>query len=298
MSFVGGSAAVSRTLVHAPLCTSQAVRYCGAAVMLVVLARSAGKPIIRPRGREWGWLAGVAVSGLVLFNIAVVRGVAHAEPAVVAVAVACVPVVLGLLGPLLERRQPSRRVVLAAVVVTSGSVLVIGGGRTDGLGVCWAALALACEAGFTLLAVPVLPRLGVWSVSVHSVWLGAAMFSVLAVAHDGVTAVRALTATDWAAIGYLAVLVTAAAFVLWYSAVSTLGAGRAGLLTGIAPVSAAWTGVLVGAGSPSALLWLGICTVVSGLAVGLWTRTEPVADDAGSARPERAHRLHQPVLVE
>src|SRR5206468_2729557 len=84
-----------------------------------------------------------------------------------------------------------------------------------------------CEAGFTLLAVPVLDRIGAWGVSVHSVWLGAAMFGVLAVASDGVGAVHELTGVDWLAIAYLAVLVTAVAFVLWYSAVSTLGAGRA-----------------------------------------------------------------------
>jgi drug/metabolite transporter (DMT)-like permease len=292
MSFVGGSVGVSRTLVDAPLFTAQAVRYAAAAAILSVLARSARKPLVRPRGREWAWLAGVALSGLVLFNIAVVRGVAHAEPAVIAVAVACVPVVLGLLGPVLERRPPSRRIVLAAVVVTAGSVLVIGAGRTDAQGIAWAVLALGCEAGFTLLAVPVLDRIGAWGVSVHSVWLGAAMFGVLAVARDGVGAVHDLTGRDWLAIAYLAVLVTAVAFVLWYSAVSTLGAGRAGLLTGIAPVSAAVTGVLLGAGAPTALLWMGLGTVVSGLALGLWSRAPGVRSGSSDAaapadRPDR-----------
>jgi hypothetical protein len=38
---------------------------------------------------------------------------------VIAVAVACVPIMLGLLRRLLERRPPSRRIVLGAVVVTT-----------------------------------------------------------------------------------------------------------------------------------------------------------------------------------
>ncbi|KIF01729.1 membrane protein, partial [Streptomyces sp. RSD-27] len=124
MALVGSSVTVSRSLSEAPLFTAQAVRYAAAALLLVLLARAARVPLPRPRGREWLWLAGVAGTGLVLFNVAVVRGVAHAEPAVIAVAVASVPVVLGVIGPLLERRRPSRRVLLAAPVVVAGAVLV------------------------------------------------------------------------------------------------------------------------------------------------------------------------------
>src|ERR1700730_475341 len=95
MTMVGSSVGVSRTLIHAPLFAAQAVRYAAAVLILLALARSARSPVVRPRGREWLWLAGIAATGLVLFNVAVVRGVAHAEPAVIAVAVACVPVLLG-----------------------------------------------------------------------------------------------------------------------------------------------------------------------------------------------------------
>src|SRR5204863_5564212 len=97
MTLVGSSVAVSHTLIGAPLLTAQAIRYAAAALVLLTLARSARAPTVAPRGREWLWLAGIAGTGLMLFNVAVVRGVAHAEPAVIAVAVACVPVLLGIL---------------------------------------------------------------------------------------------------------------------------------------------------------------------------------------------------------
>ena len=73
---------------------------------------------------------------------------------------------------------------------------------------------------------------------------------------------------DWLAVGYLAVAVTAAAFVLWYSSVRRLGASRAGLLTGIAPVAAAATRVLLGGAAPRPLVWAGIAVVAAGLAFG------------------------------
>ena len=179
MALVGGSVGISRTLVAAPLLTAQAIRYCAASAVLLMLARCCGARITRPRGWEWLWLAGVSATGLVLFNIAIVRGVARTGPAMIAVAVACVPVLLGVLGPLLLRRAPRWQVVLAAVIVVAGAVLVEGTGRADAAGVAWAAVALACEASFTLLAVPVLARHGAWGVSVHSVWIGAAMLIVL-----------------------------------------------------------------------------------------------------------------------
>jgi threonine/homoserine efflux transporter RhtA len=45
-----------------------------------------------------------------------------------------------------------------------------------------------------------------------------------------------------------------------------------GLLTGVAPVSAAVTGIVTGGQAPRLLVWLGILVVICGLAAGLWTR--------------------------
>lgn len=107
MVLVGSSVGVSRTLVHAPLFAAQGLRYTIALPILVAAARLAGVRVTRPRGREWLWLAGIAATGLVLFNLAIVRGVAHAQPAAIAVAVAFVPVLLGVAGPLMQGQAPS-----------------------------------------------------------------------------------------------------------------------------------------------------------------------------------------------
>jgi len=268
MACVGSSVAVSEKIVDAPLFTLQALRYALAAALLLALARVMGRPLPVPRGAEWGWLAGVAATGLVLFNVAVVRGVAHAEPAVIGVAIASVPVVLAVVGPLAAGARPVRGVVLAAVVVTVGAALVQGGGRTDAAGVGWAVLVLATECAFTLLAVPVLARLGPWAVSLHAVWIGAVGFGLLGLVVEGPGAVAALRADDLLAAVHLAVVVTALAFVLWYSAVGRIGAGRAGLFTGVVPVTAAAGGVLLTGAVPSPAVWLGTAVVGAGIALG------------------------------
>jgi drug/metabolite transporter (DMT)-like permease len=268
MVCVGGSVAVSSVLAGAPVFTAEAVRYGAACLLLVTLARIAGRPLKRPRGTEWLWLAGIAVTGLVVFNLALVEGAGHAEPAVLGVAVACVPAVLAIVGPLLEGGRPRKAAITAALVVTAGAGLVQGLGRADATGLAWAVVVFGGEAAFTLLAIPVLGRHGPWGVSVHATWLATVMFAIIGVVHEGPAAVTKLSRPDWLAVGYLAVAVTAAAFVLWYSSVSRLGASRAGLLTGIAPVAAAISGVLLGAPAPRPLVWAGMAVVAAGLALG------------------------------
>jgi drug/metabolite transporter (DMT)-like permease len=264
MACVGGSVAVSGTLSAAPLMTTQAVRYAIAVALFLAVARLTGRRIPFPRGAEWLWLVGVAVSGLVLFNVGLVRGAEHAEPAVFGVAIACVPLVLALTG---GRRQP--QVVLGAAVVTIGAVLVEGGGHTDLPGLGWAALVLACEVGFTLFAVPVLGRLGPWGVSVHACWIAVVLLGAIGWGVEGPAAAARLTPADVLAVGYLAVVVTVLAFLLWFGAVRGLGPARAGLLTGVVPIAAACVGALLGGPVPGPLVWAGIALVALGLALGV-----------------------------
>jgi len=284
MTCVGGSVAVSGVLAHAPVFTAEALRYAMACLILVALARLTGRRLVMPRGAEWLWLAGIAVTGLVLFNLALVAGSRHAEPAVLGVAVACVPSLLAVIGPLLENSRPRLGLVAAALVVTSGAALVQGLGRTDAIGVAWAAVVFGCEAAFTLLAIPVLRRHGPWGVSVHATWLAAVIFAGIGVVHEGPAATARLGRQDWLAIAYLGIAVTAVAFVLWYSSVGRLGAGRAGLLAGVAPVAAAATGVLLGGPAPRPLVWAGMAVVAAGLALGLRADRNPKTN---SFYPER-----------
>lgn len=288
MTCVGSSVAVSTLLVDAPLCTVQALRYVLAAVLLLVLAVATRRPLPRPRGVEWAWLAGVAATGLMVFNVAVVRGVAHAEPAVIGVAIAAVPLALAVAGPLAAGSRPAPAVVLAALVVTAGVVLIHGGGRTDAAGVGWAALVLVADVAFTLLAVPVLGRLGPWAVSLHAAWIGAVGFAILGSVVDGPAAVLTLHVDDVLAAVHLAVVVTALAFVLWYSAVRGLGAARAGLFTGLVPVTAAVGAVLLGGPVPAPAVWIGTAVVGLGLVIGLArtaARPRPAGHRTGGRRP-------------
>src|SRR5262249_32961397 len=165
MVAVGGSVAVSSLITDYPLFTAQAVRYAAGALLLWGFARLRGLPRRPTTTEERGRLIVVALTGLAGFNVAIVVALRSAEPAAVGVVVGCVPLVLAIVGPLLERRAPTARILVAAIVVVLGAALVQGVGRTSWAAFGLSLLALAGASAYSLVAVPVLPRPGPFRVS-------------------------------------------------------------------------------------------------------------------------------------
>jgi drug/metabolite transporter (DMT)-like permease len=83
---------------------------------------------------------------------------------------------------------------------------------------------------------------------------------------------RVPTAEEALGLAWLAVGVTAIAFVLWYSAVQALGVERAGLLTGVLPVSALVVAALFGTADLTPGRLAGAVLVGAGIAAGLLSR--------------------------
>ena len=124
------------------------------------------------------------------------------------------------------------------MVVAAGAAGVqwAGGGIT-GLGLLLALGALACEAAFSLLAVPHLARLGPLAVSAYACLFAVPLLAVWSLIADG-PSLPLPDAEQAAALAYLALGVTTFGFMSWYSAVGLLGVERAGLFSGVLPVSA------------------------------------------------------------
>jgi len=272
MSTVGGSFAVSDLLVGYPVAPAQAARYLLGAAVLVAWARWREIPLRRPTRRQSGRLALLAATGLTGFNVCVVLGLSHAEPAAVSVVVGTTPLVLAVLPPLLSGRRPQPRLVGAAAVVLVGVAFVEGSGTTSLVGLLFCLGALGGEVAFTLLAVPLLPRLGPVAVSVHTCLIAAGQLVLVApllAAATSTPVVRVPTAAEASATVFLALAVTAVAFVAWYTAVGRLGSERAGLLAGLMPVAALVAGLGLGTDGATVATVTGAVLVGAGVASGL-----------------------------
>jgi drug/metabolite transporter (DMT)-like permease len=265
LAAVGSLVAASDVVEGYPLAAGQAVRYTLAAALLVAIARGRLPRLTR---REALGLAALAATGLVLFNLFVIEGVRETDPATVGVIVGCVPIVLAIAGPLLERRPIRGRVVAAAAVVAAGAAGVqwADGGITLA-GLLLALGALACEAGFSLLAVPYLARLGPVAVSAYACLLAVPMLAVWSLVDDGASLV-APSLEELVALAYLGLVVTTGGFVCWYTAVGLLGVERAGLFAGVLPVSALVCSALLGVADITAGRAAAVIVVAGGITFG------------------------------
>ena len=269
MFLVGTLAAISSVINGYPLYGGQALRYSLAAAILLAVARARGLGLVRLTPREALLLLSLAATGLVLFNVCVIEATRHASPTLVGTIVGTVPVVLALAGPLLARSRPSAQVVAGAVVVVAGASLTTGLGGGSLTGLAWSVGALACEACFSLLAMPLLPKLGPIRVSAYTVAVAVPLLLVVGVVADGGGVLRMPTPAEATALVYLGTIISAGAFLLWYGALPRLGADRAGLFAGVLPVGAIATTVVLGLGAPTATGLGGVAVVIAGLVVGL-----------------------------
>jgi drug/metabolite transporter (DMT)-like permease len=273
---VGGSVAASSLLDGYPVLGGQAVRYLAAGLVLTAWARLRHQPLPRPAGREWAWLAALAVIGLAGCSAMLIEATRVADPASVGVVIGAAPLVIIVAAAIGAGRRPDRRVLLAAAVVTAGSAAAQLGGVTgpawSPAGLLWSAGALAGAAGSTLLAAPVLPRLGALAVTVYACGLagvGLLAAAVVAGYAGGPPVLRMPTATQVAALAYLTIAVTAVVFIAWFGAMERLGTDRTGLFNGLIPVTSLAAVVLTGTGTLTPLRLLGALAVLAGVVLGL-----------------------------
>jgi drug/metabolite transporter (DMT)-like permease len=295
MAVLGGSFAASSLIADYPPLGGQAVRYAAATAALALLARAGRRALPRPTRPELARLLALALTGLVGFNLAVLAALRNGEPAALGVIVGCSPLGIAILGPLLAGRRPERRALLAAVVVSLGAAVAQGGGATTPWGLLFSLLALAGEVAFSLLAVPLLPRLTPLGVSTYVCGLAAAVLALGAVLVEGAGALPLPTPAQALATAYLALALTVAAFVAWYSAIGLLGVERTGLFAGVVPISALLSAALVGTGTLAPTGLLGALLVGAGVAFGLRggsteARAAPRRRGAKGPPPARAGR--------
>lgn len=268
MVALGGAFAVTPLLLDYPVYAGQALRYAAAAVILTLIARRNGRGKLSVTRRELAGLAALALTGLVCFNVALIEGLRFLDPATMGTVVGASPIILATLGPLIEHRRLSSRLILAAVVVVAGSALTYGAGPASGRGLLFALAALACESSFSLIAVPILPRLGPVVLSAFVTALAAAMLAFAAAIVEPVRPFPLPSFVELGALVYLALIVTAFAFIAWYVGIARLGAARAGLYVAILPVVSALGAAALGTGALTITQTIGTSFVALGLVIG------------------------------
>lgn len=266
---VGSSIAVSRTLADVPIASTQLVRYAMGATVLYAAIRVGGARLPRLGLADAVRVALLAATGLVGFNITMLGALRHADPALVGVIVGATPLVLAIVVPLLAGVRPAVRTLSAAVIVVAGIAIVEGAGTGSALGIVLCVATLGGEVAFTVVAAPLVARIGAVAVSAWACIAAVGELAVLVPVMDHGLSHYTPSASQLTAVLYLGTLVTAGGFAGWYTAIRLLGPDRAGLLLGLIPVVTTLTAAAVGTGALRLPALLGALVVAGGVILGL-----------------------------
>lgn len=277
---IGASFVASSLLTHFPVWGGQAIRFTAAALVLGALCGRRWRLVQTWPVGVWLRIAGLAITGMLGYNAAIITAERTAEPAVPGAIVGCAPLAVALLAPLIQARSPAARGLAAAGLVVLGTYIVQGFGRTDGSGLGWSAVALACEVAFTLLAASTLTLTGPLLASACASGMAGLLAGATAFAVEGTTWLRIPNTSETAALAWQAVAATAIGFLCWCRGIDQLGTERSALFLGLIPLSAAATAPLVGTGQLSVAQLIGCLLVAGGVALGM-SRT-PESRDAAS----------------
>jgi len=255
------------------------------AVTLWSARRAGGRPGLRvPRSWAVGWgAAGVAGYQASFFLAVRTTGVAVGT----VVALGSAPVITGVLGWALHGRRTSRRWALATGIAVTGLAVLTGGKPTDGVspvGVGLALLAGLSYAVYTLAAKALIERGCPPEQAVTWVFGAGALLSLPLLAVGG--AAWMATSGGIAMIGWLGVVATTLAYVLFARGLQGLPAAEVSTLTLAEPVGASLLGVVILAERLGVTGIAGVALIVAALAA--LVGAPPGRAQAGRAQVRRA----------
>jgi probable blue pigment (indigoidine) exporter len=241
-----------------------AARVLPASIVLLVVGSIRQRS--RPHGKDWWRTAVLAVCNFGAFFPLLIVAVYRLPGGVAAAAGGLQPLLVAGLSVPLANRRPTRMELSVGAVAAVGVAMVVvrPGADIDPVGVL-----AAIAANVSFAAGVVLTRR--WPSSSTGLaatgWqllLGGALVLPLAIAVEGTPPV--LTATNVAALGYLTLVATALAFLVWFSGIERLPAAAPPLLGLAAPLTGATLGWLVLGQSLSSMQIVGFAITLTTIA--------------------------------
>jgi drug/metabolite transporter (DMT)-like permease len=236
---------------------------------LGAIALREGRPTLT--GAEWRRVIQLAFVGHVIYQLCFVGAVRRTTVANSALIFAFTPIVVTLLTSALghERIQPARWA--GALLSLAGIYLVVGGSAAQAgatmVGNLLAAGAMLCWAVYTVGARKLLAARSALAVTGYSMAVGSIAYVPLA--WSGFRDLRwgAVPVSAWAALALSALLALFVAYMIWYTAVQTIGSTRTAVYSNVTPI-AAMVVAAIWLGEPMTIRKLaGAAAVIAGLAV-------------------------------
>lgn len=271
-SAIGGTAIGATRYLAGTLdpLTIGAIRFGGG--FLVLLAIAVWRHDRWPSKHDW---LGTAALGLlffglfpVLFNVALIYTTASRG----ALALSTLPLLTMVASAILRVERPTMRKMIGVLVAMGGVFIALGIGTTTTPPDAWRGdtlmLAAAfCMALYNVWSRPFISRSGPIPFAAFGMGVGAACLSVLSALTGGLAQLDVLSAPQWIASGYLAIVCGAGIFFLWAYALGRTTPTLVAVSVAVNPVTASIFGVVLLGESTGAHLIIGLLAVLIGIGI-------------------------------
>ncbi|MDD1014768.1 DMT family transporter [Pseudomonas rubra] len=198
-------------------------------------------------------IAGLGFSGIYAYTLFFFHGLHYTDASRASLIVATNPAVMALVAYLCFRQRLGRAQLLGVALCLLGAAAVVLAKAPGAIGQSnWIgdALIFGCVLSWVIFSVfctRLVKQIGALPTVTYAVFAGAAMLGVHALINGSLSmsALRLLSSRDLASLVYLGALGSALAYVLYYDAISTIGATRAGSFIALNPLTAVVVGALL-----------------------------------------------------
>ena len=237
-------AVVKQTLSEMLPLTFNALRFSLASILLVlVLSISEGGFLLDKKD-----LKGILILGLIghtLYQYLFINGIARTTASLSALMMATCPVFVALLSLMIEKKMPSWKVLVGALLSLMGVFLLVYGFHPN-LGsaeehVLGAALVLAgsvCWATYTVLSKPYLTRYSPLRITATTVVLGTVILDILAVPSLLTQEWTKVSLVGWIGFAYSCGLAIVLGYIIWEIGIHRIGPEKTAVYQNLTPVIA------------------------------------------------------------
>jgi drug/metabolite transporter (DMT)-like permease len=250
--------------------TIGAVRFGGGLLVLAPVALWRGERW--PGRHDWPGIAGLGLLFFGLFPVLFNASLLYTTAARGALALSTLPLLTLAAGALLRIEAPTARKTLGVLIAMGGVALALATSLSGAPPGAWRGdlmmvAAALCMALYNVWSRPYIARSGPIVFAALGMGTGAICLAILSAASGGLVRLAALSAWQWIAAGYLAVVCGAAIFFLWAYALGRAAPTLVAVSVAVNPVTASLFGILLLGETVGATLILGLAAVLLGIAV-------------------------------
>jgi len=231
----------------------------------------------RPSRRDWLPIAFLGLTGIFLYNVFFLFGVALNPAGETALVIASNPLAITTLSVIFLKERVSAAQVAGVLIGFLGVIVVLTNG-TFNLHIAPSQLILLggviSFAAYSVAGKPVVRRIGATRSAAYSCVAGTLMLAPFGIYAAAGVNLSKVTWLGWFSIAYLGILCSAVAYVWWYDGIAEVGAARTGVFVNLVPVFASlFSWVLLGERMKQAHV-LGAAMVILGVTLALGRRSE------------------------